>query len=176
MFSIPLFSIVIFPNEDQIHQVKGYKQLLKSKIGWFGSANSAAHITVINFENEFTLALYIEQIRKYCKTITSQKVIFNSWGTFGEKTFFIAPDEQSKIYLNALISQLHLFLGFKISNSNPHLTIARGLDAKKMTTAKTIFSNTEVNFEFNCDAIYIRKFNQQTKQYTDIVEKIHFEG
>lgn len=176
MASIPLFSIVIFPNEDQIQQVKSFKQLLKSKIGWFGSANAVAHITVINFENEFTLALYIEQIREYCRTITSQKVIFNSWGTFGEKTFFIAPDEQSKLYLNTLISQLHLFLGFKTSNSNAHLTIARGLDAEKMTTAKTIFSNKDVNLEFNCDAIYVRKFNHQTQQYTDIVEKIHFEG
>lgn len=176
MVSIPLFSIVIFPNEDQTHQVKGYKQLLKSKIGWFGSANAAAHITVINFENEFTLALYIEKIREYCKTFSSQKVIFNSWGTFGEKTFFIAPDEQSKLYLNTLISQLYLFLGFKISNSNAHLTIARGLDTDKMTTAKTTFSNKDVNLEFNCDAIYVRKFNHQTQQYTDIVEKIHFEG
>lgn len=176
MPSIPLFSIVIFPNEDQIQQVKNYKQLLKSKIGWFGSANAAAHITVINFENELTLALYIEQIREYCKTVTPQNVIFNSWGTFGEKTFYIAPDEQSKLYLNTITSQLHLFLGFKMSNSNAHLTIARGLDAEKMTTAKTIFSNTEVNLEFSCDAIYIRKFNHQTQQYTDIVEKIHFEG
>lgn len=176
MPSIPLFSIVIFPNEDQIQQVKNYKQLLKSKIGWFGSTNAAAHITVINFENELILALYIEQIREYCKTVTPQKVIFNSWDSFGEKTFYIAPDEQSKLYLNTIISQLHLFLGFKMSNSNAHLTIARGLDAEKMTTAKTIFRNTEVNLEFSCDAIYIRKFNHKTQQYADIVEKIHFEG
>ena len=78
MPSIPLFSIVIFPNEDQIQQVKKFKQLLKSKIGWFGSANATAHITVINFENELTLALYIEQIREYCKTVTPQTMIFNS--------------------------------------------------------------------------------------------------
>ncbi|MBL7887016.1 MAG: 2'-5' RNA ligase family protein [Flavobacterium sp.] len=175
MPSIPLFSIVIFPNEDQIQQVKKFKQLLKSKIGWFGSTNAAAHITVINFENELTLALYIEQIREYCKTVTPQNVIFNSWGTFGEKTFFISPDEKSKLYLNSLISQLHSFIGFKTNNINAHLTIARGLDAEKMTTAKTIFSNTEVNLEFICDAIYIRKFNNKTQQYTDIVEKIHFE-
>ena len=45
-----------------------------------------------------------------------------------------------------------------------------------MITTKTIFSNTEVNLEFSCDAIYIRKFNPQTQQYTDILEKIHFEG
>lgn len=176
MPSIPLFSIVIFPNEDQIHQVKSYKQLLKSKIGWFGSANAIAHITVINFENELTLALYLELIREHCKTVTPQKVTFNSWSSFGEKTFFIAPDEKSKLYLNTIISQLHLFLGFKTSNINSHLTIARGLNKEKMDTTKSIFNNTKVDLEFICDAIYIRKFNHQTKQYTDIVEKIYFEG
>jgi 2'-5' RNA ligase superfamily len=176
MQSIPLFSLVIFPNKDQIQLIKGYKQLLKSKIGWFGSANAAAHITVINFENELTLDLYLEQIREYCKTIAPQKVTFNSWSSFGEKTFFIAPDEQSKLYLNTIIINLHQYLGYKYNNANAHLTIARGLDAEKMNTTKSIFNETDVNFEFDCDAIFVRKFNNQSKQYSDIIEKILFEG
>lgn len=96
MQSIPLYSLVIFPNEAQKLLIKDYKQLLKSRIGWFGSANAAAHITVVNFENDIALALHIDQIRKYCKNSTPQIVTFNSWDSFGEKTFFIAPDEQSK--------------------------------------------------------------------------------
>jgi 2'-5' RNA ligase superfamily len=176
MQSIPLFSLVIFPNENQIQLVKGYKQLLKSKIGWFGSANASAHITVINFEDEQTLDLYVEQIRKYCKTVSSQKVTFNSWSSFGEKTFFIAPDEESKVYLNTIIQNLHEYLGFKNSTANAHLTIARGLDSEKMKAAKSLFNATNVHFEFNCDAIHIRRFNEQSKQYSDIIEKISFEG
>ncbi len=176
MSSIPLFSLVIFPDEDQIKLVKEFKQKLKSQIGWFGSANAAAHITVINFENELSLNLYIEQIREYCKAIIPENVVFNSFSSFGDKTFFIAPDQSSKLYLDALIKNLHNQLGFKNSHINAHLTIARGLDAQKMNIAKTIFNAIEVHLEFECNAIYVRKFNLQTKQYTDIVEKIHFEG
>lgn len=176
MQSIPLYSLVIFPNEAQKQLVKDYKQLLKSKIGWYGSANAAAHITVINFENELMLTFYLEQIREYCKSIASQKIIFNSWNWFDEKTFFIAPDENSELYLNTLIRNLHHYLGFKSSNAKAHLTIARGLDSEKMNTTKSIFNTMDVNFEFDCDAIYVRKFNHHTKQYTDIIEKILFEG
>lgn len=176
MSSIPLFSLVIFPKETQIIQVRELKQKLKSKIGWFGSANAAAHITVINFENELSLNLHIEQIREYCKTITPENVIFNSWSSFGDKTFFITPDEKSKTYLNTLISNLHRNLGFKNTTVNTHLTIARGLDHEKMNTAKSTFNTINVCFEFDCDAIYVRKFNHRTKQYTDIIEKILFKG
>jgi 2'-5' RNA ligase superfamily len=176
MQSIPLYSLVIFPNEAQKQLVKDYKQLLKRKIGWFGSANAAAHITVINFENEIMLALYLEQIREYRKKVAPQKVIFNSWNSFGEKTFFIAPEEKSELYLNTLISNLHHYLGFKNSNVKAHLTIARGLDSEKMKAAKSLFNATNVHFEFNCDAIHIRRFNEQSKEYSDIIEKISFEG
>ncbi|MBN8642787.1 MAG: hypothetical protein J0L86_13330 [Flavobacteriales bacterium] len=176
MQSIPLYSLVIFPNEAQKQLVKDYKQLLKSKIGWFGSANAAAHITVINFENELMLALYLEQIREYCKKVAPQKVIFNSWNSFDEKTFFVSPEKNSEIYLNTLISNLHHHLGFKNNNIKAHLTIARELDFEKMNTTKSIFNTIDVYFEFDCDAIYVRKFNSNTKQYTDITEKILFEG
>ncbi len=57
MKQIPQFSLVIFPNTEQSILVKSYKELLKSHIGWFGSANAAAHITVINFDDELSLNL-----------------------------------------------------------------------------------------------------------------------
>lgn len=174
MKQIPLFSLVIFPSPEQMALVKSYKQLLKSHIGWFGSANATAHITIIQFDNEFMLNLHLEQIRAFCKTVIAQNVTLNAWSSFGERTFFIAPDETSQQYLDNLILDLHQYLGFKAKSANAHLSIARGLDAGKMETAYKLFQNTEVNFQFNCDAIYIRKFNEQTKQYSDIIEKIPF--
>lgn len=174
MKQIPLYSIVLFPTPEQSALIKSYKQLLKNHIGWFGSANAAAHITVINFDNEFSLKLHLEQIREFCKTVTSQNIILNSWNSFGERTFFIAPNETSQQYLNQLIIDLHQYIGFKIKTAHAHLSIARGLDAKKMKAAYELFQNSEVNFEFSCDAIYLRRFNDQTKQYSDIIEKISF--
>ena len=147
--SIPLFSLVIFPNSEQSTLIKSYKQLLKNQIGWFGSANAAAHITVINFEDEPSLQLHREKIREFCKTVVPQKVTLNAWDSFGESTFFITPDQTSQEYLDNLIIELHHYLGFKVKNARAHLSIARGLDAKKMKTAFELFRNTQINLQFN---------------------------
>ena len=174
MKQIPQYSLVIFPTPEQSELVKSYKQLLKDRIGWFGSANAAAHITVINFNDEFSLNLHLEQIRDFCKTLIPQNVTLNAWDSFGERTFFIAPDENSQHYLDNLIINLHQYIGFKAKVAHAHLSIARGLDAEKMKTANQLFKNTEINLEFSCDAIHLRRFNDQTKQYSDIIEKINF--
>ena len=54
------------------------------------------------------------------------------------------------------------------------MTIARGLDTERMKKAQEQFSLTEINFEFICNCIHIRKFNEKTKQYSDIEEVIYF--
>jgi 2'-5' RNA ligase len=147
---------------------------LQDKISWYGSANSNAHITLINLENELTFGLYIGQIKDFCTTINSQKVRFNSFSSFGYSTFFISPDEKSQQYLNNIIIDIHKSIGFDIKNAHAHMTIARGLDAERMKKAQEQFNSTEINFEFICDSIHIRKFNEKTKQYSDIVETIYF--
>ncbi len=43
-----------------------------------------------------------------------------------------------------------------------------------METAYELFGNTPINLQFNCDSFHLRKFNDQTKQYSDVVEKIDF--
>ncbi|MGL2966915.1 2'-5' RNA ligase family protein [Flavobacterium sp. XGLA_31] len=174
MKQIPLYSLVIFPTPEQSALVKSYKQLLKEKIGWFGSANAAAHITVINFDNETMLSLYMDQIREFGTTITPQRVTFDHWDTFGDHTFFVAPNEPSQRYLDKIIVDLHQHLGHNTNTAHAHLSIARGLDANKMKTAYELFRNVELHLNFLVDGIYVRKFNEQTKQYSDIVEKISF--
>ncbi len=171
---IPLFSLVIFPSSEQSTLIKSYKQLLKNQIGWFGSANATAHITVINFENELSLLLYLDRIREFCKTVVSQKVTLNAWDSFDEHTFFIAPDETSQLYLDNLIINLHHYIGFKVKTTHAHLSIARKLNAEKMKKAYQLFSNTEINLQFSPDAIYLRRYNEKNQQYSDIIEKIDF--
>ncbi len=171
---IPLYSLVIFPNSEQSTLVKSYKQLLKNHIDWFSSVNAAAHITIINFENELSLQLYLDRIREFCKTVVSQKVTLNAWDFFDEHTFFIAPDETSQLYLDNLIINLHHYIGFKVKTTHAHLSIARKLNAEKMKKAYQLFSNTEINLQFSPDAIYLRRYNEKNQQYSDIIEKIDF--
>lgn len=174
MRTIPLYSLVIIPTIEQRNLIKSFKKSLKETIGWFGSANSDAHITIINLENELAFGLYINQIKDFCKTIIPQKVRFNSFSSFAHHTFFISPDEKSQLYLNNIIIDIHKSIGFEIKNAHAHMTIARGLDTERMKKACEQFRATEINFEFVYDSIHVRKFNEKTKQYSDIVEKIHF--
>jgi hypothetical protein len=174
MKQIPLYSLVIFPNSEQSNLIKSYKQFLQNHIKWFGSANATAHITVINFENELSLQLHLDRIREFCRTAIPQKVTLNAWDSFGERTFFIAPDQTSQQYLDNLIIDLHHYLGFKITNTHAHLSIARGLNAEKMKIAYELLGNTPINLQFNCNSFHLRRFNELTKQYSDIVEKIDF--
>ncbi|MCF6129028.1 2'-5' RNA ligase family protein [Flavobacterium sp. AS60] len=178
MKEIPLYSLVIFPTQEQIELVKSYKQLLKSHIPkGYGSANAKAHITIIQFKTHLEFMLYINQIREFCKSVKSQKVIFNSWGKFEYAgAFFISPDAVSKVYLDSLIVSINEYLGFKIDtkNVNAHMSIGRKLYGKDMKIAEELFGNIQVNLKFNCDTLQVRKFNNQTKQYSDIIEKISF--
>ncbi|WP_348824588.1 2'-5' RNA ligase family protein [Flavobacterium aestuarii] len=172
MRQIPLYSLVIFPNPEQITLIKSYKQLLRNNIGWFGSANAGAHITIINFDNEFSLQLHLDSIREFCKTALPQKVTLNKFDSFGERTFFIASDSASQHYLDNLIVGLHQYLDFKIQNTHAHLSIARGLDAQKMKTAFELFRNTPINLEFNCNCFYLRRFGSRTKPGEECQNKI----
>jgi len=176
MNTIPLYSLVVFPTPGQSDLIKSYKQKLQNLIDCFGSANAAAHITVKNFDDEASLILHHSQIIEFCKTAIPYTIAFNSFDSFGDRTFFIAPDNNSKKYLDKLIFDFNQHLGFKLSKVNAHMSIARGLDEEKMKVACELFKNTTVDFEFVCDAFYLRKFNNQTKQYSDIIEKFIFEG
>ncbi|MES2412099.1 MAG: 2'-5' RNA ligase family protein [Bacteroidota bacterium] len=175
MKQIPQYSLVIFPTPEQSEIIKSWKQLLRSKIKWFNSVDSAAHITVIQFENEMELSLYINTIREFCQNFQSQRVTFDSLGKFENAgTFYICPDADSKIYLDNLIINIYQFLGFKIDpkNVNSHMSIARKIYGERMTIAFEIFKLINVSFQFDCDALHVRKFNG--KQYADIVEIIPF--
>lgn len=174
MKQIPKYSLVIFPTLEQMNKVKSFKKSLKAEIGSFGSSNSEAHITIINLESELAFGLYINLIKDFCKTIIPQKVKFTSFSFFHHHTFFISPDGTSLIYLNSIITKLHQYIGFEVKNVHAHMTIARGLDVERMKKAQNQFIDTEINFEFICDCLYIRRFNQKKQQYSDVIGKIDF--
>jgi hypothetical protein len=174
MNAIPLYSLVIFPSPPHSEAVKEYKRLLRQKIGWFGSFNAAAHITVMNFSDEAAVSEKIPAIISFCDTATPEEVVFDSFGSFGDKTFFIAANQASQQYLDKLIGDFHIALGANPKNIHAHMSIARQLNAEKMRQAQKLFEDTIADFRFVCDAFYLRKFNEATKQYSDIVEKFPF--
>lgn len=169
------YSLVIFPLPIQSEAIQSLKLKLREKIGWYSSCNAAAHVTVIEFWDETELNLYLPKIRQFCKTVTPQSVTFNSFNNFGAHTFYLEPTPPSEKYLNKLIKNLHAFLNLKTS-AKAHMSIGRKLGAENIKAAYSLFRHSEVNFEFNCDSFHLREFNNQTQQYSTIIEKIYFEG
>lgn len=175
MKEVPLYSLVIFPSQEQMDQIRSYKQLLKDRIGWYNSVDSVAHITIIQFRNDLEFSLFIDQVRDFCKVFSPQNAVFNSWGKFDYSgTFYLAPDPLTKNYLDSLIIDLHGFLNFPIDKTqiNAHISIGRKLFNGKLQLAEELFNNTIPNSIFTCDALYVRKFDG--RQYSEIIEKISF--
>lgn len=169
------FSLVVFPTLEQAEIIKSYKQFLKSKIGWFNSVDSAAHITIIELKNNLEFSLYIDSVREFCKTIRPENVNFNSWGKFEYAgAFYLAPDTPSKKILDSLIVDVHAFLGFPIEENkvNAHISIGRKLFGEKLKIAEETFKEIQPSFIFSCDALHVRKFDG--RQYSEIIEKIPF--
>lgn len=62
------------------------------------------------------------------QTVVAKNITLNSWEKFeNAAAFFIAPDTESRFYLNTLIINIHEYLGFKIyvMQVNAHMSIGR---------------------------------------------------
>lgn len=168
------YSIVISPPDTIIALVKSMKEQLAEEIGWFHSKNSLAHITI----NEFMATdTEIEDIKRQltviCDTLEPIAVHFDSFDTYPNGAFFIAPDEASKTGLKKVIKQIHqsLLVPTLFKNSEPHMSIARQLKPKGISSAYRLFIYTDLNFV--CDSVSLRRFNPTLKQF-EITDRFEF--
>ena len=169
------YSIVIQPSETMIEEVKQMKELLASKIGWFNSKNSLAHITVNEFErNEKELETIKTKLTEITKYFKPQEVLFTNFDTFPNGAFFLAPNEESKQYLKQIMTSVHQKFPYpvKIKSNEPHISIGRRIQPEKIEIAKSLFSkNTTISF--TCNKLALRVFNDDRKQF-DIIETFPF--
>ncbi|MBB6240306.1 hypothetical protein HDC90_004977 [Pedobacter sp. AK013] len=69
------YSIVIYPHSEAINDVKVLKDKLWSKIGWYNSKNSEAHITINEFSaDQYELDFYSRKLEKFCHFQKQQKL------------------------------------------------------------------------------------------------------
>ena len=171
------YSIVIQPSDSVITEVKQMKELLASKIGWYNSKNSLAHITVNEFErDERELETLISKLTEITKYFKEQEVQFIHFDTFPNGAFFLAPDEDSKSYLKKIMASVHQKFPYpvKIKSNEPHISVGRRIQPEKMGIAKNLFSENQ-NINFTCDTIALRVFNEERKQF-DIIATFSFLG
>ena len=169
-----LYSIAISPPEEVISSVKNMKESLNKAVGWFNSKNSLAHITINEFKSsELQLENIKKQLTYICNGFEPMKVRMNSFGSYNNGAFYIAPDACSKMGLKAIMKHLNnsLCISEKKTSNDPHMSVARRLSPEALGKAKALFDKVDLNF--TCDHVVIRRFNPDIKQF-EIIDRIPF--
>ncbi|MEN2488615.1 2'-5' RNA ligase family protein [Flavobacterium sp. B11] len=158
---------VVFYSKTLVEPVKKLKDSLKSKINWYNSCNSEAHITICEFKiDESELDSIKKKLSKIADTFTPFEVSLNHFDSFPTAgAFFIGANEDSKNNLVPIMKKIHETLKFlKLKKSdNPHLSIGRRLTSENLTIASQLF--TTIDLQFECNEIVLREFDPKIKQF-----------
>lgn len=169
------YSLVFQPCEKGIQVVKSIKESLKTKIGWFSSCHSLAHITICEYIADVdNLSKIKKQVAEVLKYEHSQYVYFDEYSAFPKSgAFFIAPALKSKQFLKSKMQAItNIDFSTELYKSDePHLTVGRKLDQEELAIAFDHFK--AIDLDFFCSSIFLRKFNPTRKQY-DTIEEFKF--
>jgi 2'-5' RNA ligase len=168
------YSVAIYPSEDVIDAVKSMKDFLKSKIDWYNSCNSAAHITICEFTiDESLIDIYKQKLFKVCDGLIPVQVNLDHFGHYDNAgAFFMAPNKDSKNALKPIMKKvqetlkpLHLK-----KSDDPHMSIGRKLTPENLKIASQLF--TTIDIDFLCNSIVLRELDPVKKQFfvTDTFE------
>lgn len=170
------YSIAIHPSEEIIASIKNMKEQLAATVGWFHSKNSIAHITICEFEaSENDLERVKKQLERTCDSIFPVSVQLNSFGSFPNGAFYIAPDSESRTNLQPIMKSFHNALVVKTfhHSEEPHLSIARKLAPENLNKASQLF--TSIDESFLCDGIVLRMLDMELKQFR-VIDSFKFNG
>ena len=162
------YSVVFMPDFQTIEAVKQMKLLLADKIGWFNSKNSLAHFTIFEFfEDDLQEDKFCSQLNRISSEINHFNMQCDAFDWFDNGAFYIKPNEVSSNKMTELMKQVlkeSTQIKKTITNTNPHLSIARRLLPEKLEIAKQLFTN--INLEFAVTNLTLRKFDESLKQFT----------
>lgn len=158
---------VVFYSKSVVEPVKKLKDFLRSKIKWYNSCNSEAHITICEFKiDESQLDSIKQKLSKISDTFTPFKVSSDHFDSFPNSgAFFIGVTTDSKNNLVPIMKKIHetlKSLNLKKSD-NPHLSIGRRLTPENLKIASQLF--TEIDLQFECNEIVLREFDPKIKQF-----------
>lgn len=171
------YSVAIYPSQDVIDAVKTMKEYLKSKINWYNSCNSVAHITICEFTiDDSQIDIFKQKLFKTCDTFTPFSVHLNHFSFYENSgAFFIAPNEDSKNKLKPVMKKIQETLkSLKLKKSDdPHLSIGRKLTAENLKIASQLF--TTIDIGFLCKEIVLRELDPVKKQFF-VIDTFTFNG
>jgi len=171
------YSIVVYPHKEIIGKVKIMKDKLAHGVGNYKSRNSEAHMTIVEFDadpNEFIF--YKFYLKNFCFYQKPEYILFNKILLSEQsQALILLPAIESKVYLRDLLKNFRRGLKYmNVTNgSAAHISIGRELNPTQIDAANHIFS--EVNLDFNCEKIAIRKYNSSIKQF-EVIYEFYFLG
>ena len=155
------------PDLQTIEAIKQMKLLLAQHIGWFNSKNSLAHFTIFEFfEDENQEDKFCLQLDRIASEMNTFNVPCDAFDWFDNGAFYIKPNEISSTKMTELMKRVlkeSTQIKKTITNTNPHLSIARRLSPEKLEIAKQLFTN--IHLEFAVTNLTLRKFDESLKQF-----------
>ncbi|WP_182921402.1 2'-5' RNA ligase family protein [Pedobacter planticolens] len=177
LFEKSKYSIAIMPNEKEINFVDELKNELHSKIGWYHSKNSKAHITITQFDaTDDDIIFIVNRLKEIANYENPIHLNFDGVKNYSNGAIFLAPDEPTKNSLTALMKRIQqqLPVNNPYHSKDPHMSIARGLNENNVKSALKMFSDAKLYFD--CNHIVLRKFNSVKRQYDIYSEDFKFLG
>ena len=158
---------LVFYSKTLVEPVKKLKDFLKSKINWYNSCNSEAHITICEFTiDESQLDSIKQKLFQISDTFTPFQVSLNHFDSYPNSgAFFIAPNEDAVKNLKPIMHKIHQVLkSLKLKKSeDPHMSIGRRLTPEHLKIASELFTTIDLNFL--CGEIVLREFDPIAKQF-----------
>mgnify|MGYP003612314309 CR=1 FL=1 len=170
------YSVAIYPSEEVIAFIKKMKDDLKSKIDWYNSCNSTAHITICEFVlTEAEVAKIKTKLFKVCDGFTPFQAYFDHFNSYANGAFFIAPTPDSKDKLKPIMKKTQdaLLLSNLKKSNDPHISIGRKLTPESLKIASELFTTIDLTFE--CNAIVLRELDPIKKQFF-VIDTFSFNG
>lgn len=161
------FSVVFMPNTHTVALVKEMKLQLAAEAGWYNSKNALAHFTVFEFlAADGAEGPYCSQLERIASQINAFNVRCRSFDSFDSGAFYIKPDTESSAHMTVIMQQVikeSTRIKKTITNTTPHLSIARRLSAEQLHTARNMFTRIDIDFPVNF--LTLRKFDERLKQF-----------
>ncbi len=161
------FSVVFMPDPRTVALVKEMKLQLAAEAGWFNSKNALAHFTIFEFfAEEGTETPLCSQLERIASEIASFNVCCRSFDWFENGAFYIKPDAESRTRMTLLMQQViqeSTRIKKTVTNTTPHLSIARRLSPEQLLKARNMFTETDLSFPVNF--LTLRKFDEHLKQF-----------
>lgn len=167
------YSVAISPPDAVLEQVRQLKQQLRGAIGWYHSAGALAHLSFHLFHSDAgTLPNWEAYIENFAARQSPVFLQFDHTDSFVNGAFFLAPDEASEQILARMIKDFHRkTTWFPGEVVRPHMSLARRLKSSQLAVARKLIP--EVNINFVCEDLVLRRFNPKRGQY-DIYRRFPF--